>query len=36
MPADVYTVNGAMCRFGVGGWVSVTAHQSWVFPLVGC
>ncbi|MEU2718948.1 IS3 family transposase [Streptomyces sp. NPDC007205] len=26
----------AMCRVGVGGWVSVTARQSWVFSLVGC
>ncbi|MFH9016714.1 hypothetical protein ACH4C6_36310 [Streptomyces sp. NPDC017943] len=26
----------AMCRFGVGGWVSVTACQAGVFPLVGC
>ncbi|MEY9484208.1 hypothetical protein RKD26_000002 [Streptomyces calvus] len=26
----------AMCRFGVSGWVSVTAHQSWVFSMVGC
>ena len=27
---------GAMCRFGVSGWVSVTAHQGWVFSMVGC
>ena len=26
----------AMCRFGVSGWVSVTAHQGWVFSMVGC
>ncbi|MEV6810257.1 AAA family ATPase [Streptomyces sp. NPDC051132] len=26
----------AMCRVGVSGWVSVTAHQSWVFSMVGC
>ncbi|MGW7530259.1 AAA family ATPase [Streptomyces sp. NPDC054783] len=26
----------AMCRFGVGGWVSVTARQVGVLPLVGC
>ncbi|WP_238697916.1 hypothetical protein, partial [Streptomyces sp. E5N91] len=29
-------VPGAMCRFGVSGWVSVTACQAGVFPLVGC
>ncbi|MEV6742213.1 hypothetical protein AB0N14_37095 [Streptomyces sp. NPDC051104] len=30
------SLTAAMCRFGVGGWVSVTAYQGWVFSMVGC
>lgn len=26
--------DAAMCRVGVSGWVSVTAHQRWVFSMV--
>ncbi|MFC9227460.1 hypothetical protein ACFTZI_00425 [Streptomyces decoyicus] len=35
LPAYTPHLKGAMCRFGVSGWVSVTACQFGLFSLVG-